>query len=54
MSDVHTENPVEQGPKPPFPEQEQPHPGLESAMEPRPDYGERATAASGACRAGPR
>src|SRR5581483_42470 len=28
-------------PKPPFPEQEQQPPGLESEMEPRPDYGEK-------------
>ena len=35
-----SENPQELGPKPPFPEQEQESPGLESEMEPRPDYGE--------------
>ncbi len=41
MGESQTENPVEQGPKPPFPEQEQPQPGLESEMDPRPDYGEQ-------------
>ncbi len=30
----------EQFPKPPFPEQQQPYPGLSSRMEPEPDYGE--------------
>lgn len=33
-------NPVEQYPKPPFPEQEQRMPGVESEMEPHPDHGE--------------
>src|SRR3954463_15712362 len=33
------EDPPEAGPKPPLPEQEQDPPGLESKMEPRPDYG---------------
>lgn len=36
-----TENPLEAGPKPPFPEQHQEAPGVESAVEPRPDHGER-------------
>ena len=40
MSDTQTDTPLEQGPKPPVPEQEQQHPGLESEMDPRPDYGE--------------
>jgi NAD(P)-dependent dehydrogenase (short-subunit alcohol dehydrogenase family) len=35
------QDPKEAGPKPPFPEQPQRHPGLEAEMEPRPDYGER-------------
>jgi NAD(P)-dependent dehydrogenase (short-subunit alcohol dehydrogenase family) len=35
-----TENPLERGPKPPFPEQPQQEPGLESEMNPKPDYGE--------------
>ena len=34
-------NPVEQGPKPPFPEQPQPPLGIEAEMEPRPDFGEQ-------------
>jgi NAD(P)-dependent dehydrogenase (short-subunit alcohol dehydrogenase family) len=33
------QDPREAGPKPPFPEQEQDPPGVESEMEPRPDYG---------------
>jgi NAD(P)-dependent dehydrogenase (short-subunit alcohol dehydrogenase family) len=33
------EDPREAGPKPPFPEQEQEPVGVESEMEPRPDYG---------------
>ncbi len=36
-----SQNPTEQGPKPPFPEQQQQYPGLESEMQPRPDYGEQ-------------
>ena len=36
-----SQNPTEQGPKPPFPEQQQPYPGLEAEMQPRPDYGEQ-------------
>jgi NAD(P)-dependent dehydrogenase (short-subunit alcohol dehydrogenase family) len=35
------QNPTEAGPKPPFPEQQQEPPGLESRMEPRPDFGEQ-------------
>jgi NAD(P)-dependent dehydrogenase (short-subunit alcohol dehydrogenase family) len=34
-----TEDPKEQGPKPPFKEQPQDVPGLEAKMTPRPDYG---------------
>jgi NAD(P)-dependent dehydrogenase (short-subunit alcohol dehydrogenase family) len=43
MSQTQTpaQDPKEAGPKPPFPEQPQPPPGLEAEMEPRPDYGER-------------
>jgi NAD(P)-dependent dehydrogenase (short-subunit alcohol dehydrogenase family) len=33
-------DPKEEEPKPPFPEQEQEPPGLESEMRPKPDYGE--------------
>jgi len=34
-------NPVDEYPRPPFPEQSQPWPGLASRMTPRPDHGER-------------
>ncbi len=34
------QDPKMQQPKPPFPEQGQEHPGLESEMQPKPDYGE--------------
>ncbi|NMO23666.1 SDR family oxidoreductase [Pyxidicoccus fallax] len=34
-------DPRNAGPKPPFPEQTQPHPGHEGKMEPQPDYGEK-------------
>lgn len=42
MSEDQTtkQDPQEQGAKPPFPEQVQEPPGLESEMTPRPDYGE--------------
>src|SRR3954467_10289451 len=33
------QDPLEQGPKPPHPAQQQDEPGLESRMDPRPDYG---------------
>jgi len=33
------QDPKEQYPKPQFPEQEQEHPGLDSEMQPEPDYG---------------
>jgi len=33
-------NPKESGPKPPYPQQSQPHPGSEQRMDPEPDYGE--------------
>jgi NAD(P)-dependent dehydrogenase (short-subunit alcohol dehydrogenase family) len=36
-----TQDPKEAGPRPPFPEQQQPPPGLEAEMTPRPDYGEQ-------------
>jgi NAD(P)-dependent dehydrogenase (short-subunit alcohol dehydrogenase family) len=36
-----TRNPAENAPRPPYPEQEQEMPGLESRMDPRPDYGEQ-------------
>ena len=41
------QDPREQYPKPPFPEQPQPVPGLASRMEPRPDHGESSYAGSG-------
>ena len=34
-------NPLEAEPKPPFPKQQQPPTGVESRMDPRPDYGEQ-------------
>lgn len=42
-----TQDPRERGPKPPHPRQQQEPPGLESAMEPRPDYGEATYKGSG-------
>ena len=39
MTGQRLEDPREQGPKPPFPEQELEPPGIESEMEPRPDFG---------------
>ena len=39
MSQATPQDPREAGPKPPFPEQEQEPVGLESEMEPKPDYG---------------
>jgi NAD(P)-dependent dehydrogenase (short-subunit alcohol dehydrogenase family) len=40
-------DPKELGPKPPYPEQQQEPAGLESEMEPRPDYGEESYRGSG-------
>jgi NAD(P)-dependent dehydrogenase (short-subunit alcohol dehydrogenase family) len=40
-------DPRQAGPQPPFPEQEQEPPGLESEMEPRPDYGEESYRGTG-------
>lgn len=40
-------NPVDKYPKPPFPEQSQPWPGLVSKMTPRPDHGEESYRGSG-------
>jgi NAD(P)-dependent dehydrogenase (short-subunit alcohol dehydrogenase family) len=39
-SNTMTENPREEGAKPPFPQESLEYPGLESEMTPRPDYGE--------------
>ncbi len=41
------ENPVGKYPKPPFPEQSQPWPGLAGKMNPRPDHGEKTYKGSG-------
>src|ERR671928_802852 len=41
------QNPVDQYPKPEFPEQELEWPGLESQMNPRPDYGKDSYRGSG-------
>src|SRR3979411_2928022 len=41
------ENPVDKYPKPPFPKQEQPWPGLTGKMDPVPDHGEKSYVGSG-------
>jgi hypothetical protein len=41
------QNPTEQGPKPPFPEQQQQPPGLETQMQPKADHGEQSYRGSG-------
>lgn len=41
------ENPVAKYPKPPFPRQEQPWPGLACRMDPKPDHGEESYKGSG-------
>jgi NAD(P)-dependent dehydrogenase (short-subunit alcohol dehydrogenase family) len=43
-------NPVDEYPKPPFPVQKQPWPGLTSRMDPRPDHGETSYRGSGRLR----
>jgi NAD(P)-dependent dehydrogenase (short-subunit alcohol dehydrogenase family) len=45
--EVKERDPKELGPKPPFPEQEQEPVGLESEMQPQPDYGEESYRGSG-------
>jgi len=40
MPEHEGKDPKQAGPQPPFPEQTQPTPGLESEMDPKPDYGE--------------
>src|SRR5580704_9106537 len=40
-------DPTSKFPKPPFPEQKQPWPGLASKMQPRPDHGESSYKGSG-------
>jgi NAD(P)-dependent dehydrogenase (short-subunit alcohol dehydrogenase family) len=42
-----SENPKEKQPQPPFPEQQQTPPGLESEMNPAPDFGEQSYKGSG-------
>lgn len=42
-----SQNPKKAGPQPPFPKQEQEQVGLESQMEPKPDYGEESYRGSG-------
>lgn len=44
------ENPLDKYPKPPFPGQSQPWPGLASKMDPRPDHGETSYKGSGRLR----
>ena len=44
---VPIEDPTSKYPKPPFPEQHQPWPGLASKMQPRPDHGEKSYQGSG-------
>ncbi|MFD1770445.1 SDR family oxidoreductase [Sphingobacterium suaedae] len=44
------ENPLDKYPKPPYPKQTQPHPGLASKMEPLPDHGEQSYVGSGRLR----
>jgi NAD(P)-dependent dehydrogenase (short-subunit alcohol dehydrogenase family) len=41
------QDPKQRGPQPPFPEQEQPYPGLEAEMQPRADHGEQSYQGSG-------
>lgn len=47
MTDTQTRDPKHLGNQPPFPEQKLPYPGLESDMEPRPDYGVETYTGSG-------
>jgi hypothetical protein len=42
-----TQDPREQHPQPPFAPQDQPYPGIEAKMDPRPDYGEDSYKGSG-------
>jgi NAD(P)-dependent dehydrogenase (short-subunit alcohol dehydrogenase family) len=46
-SEVALQDPRSKYPKPPFPEQHQPWPGLVSKMRPRPDHGEKSYRGSG-------
>src|ERR1700729_290216 len=47
VSDAGLQDPRSKYPKPPFPEQRQPWPGLVSKMQPRPDHGENSYRGSG-------
>ncbi len=48
MSDQSTmQDPRMEGAQPPFPKQEQPYPGFESEMDPKPDFGEDSYRGSG-------
>lgn len=47
VSNLPVTNPVNQYPKPPFPKQEQPWPGLAGKMNPKPDHGETSYKGSG-------
>jgi NAD(P)-dependent dehydrogenase (short-subunit alcohol dehydrogenase family) len=47
MSDREQEHPVEKYPRPDFPQQDQPHPGLTGRMTPEPDHGEESYKGSG-------
>ena len=49
-SRVLMQDPTTQYPRPPFPDQQQPWPGLASRMTPRPDHGERSYVGSGRLR----
>ena len=48
--DTPLTDPTRKFPKPPFPEQKQPWPGLASKMQPKPDHGETSYKGSGAWR----
>ena len=54
MAQEPLQDPTAKYPKPPFPEQKQPWPGLASKMTPRPDHGERRIADRGGCEDGRR
>jgi NAD(P)-dependent dehydrogenase (short-subunit alcohol dehydrogenase family) len=47
LSAAHLPNPVTEYPRPPFPKQQQPWPGLASRMTPKPDHGETSYKGSG-------
>ncbi|WP_101257816.1 SDR family oxidoreductase [Streptomyces barkulensis] len=47
MSDQEQQDPTRRHPRPEFPQQDQPHPGLTGRMEPEPDHGESSYRGSG-------